>query len=116
MGEVLFFESAVLFITYTQGSTGGTNEKRSRNVRGCCFIPRFSPGVGNCKKSMRKPTWRDPEESNKLKTILDEVIGGGILGKNRTFLFPISLFWLCQFWFGKGEVEFSGDRDPVVAC
>ena len=49
--------------------------------------------------------------SKKLKTILDEVIGGGILGKNRTFLFPVSLFWLCQFWFERGEVEFSGDRD-----
>ena len=49
--------------------------------------------------------------SKKLKTILDEVIGGGILGKNRTFLFPVSLFWLYQFWFERGEVEFSGDRD-----
>ena len=58
--------------------------------------------------------------SKKLKTILDEVIGGGILGKNRNFLFPVSLFWLCQFWFERGEVGFFGDRDeerdPIVAC
>ena len=33
------------------------------------------------------------------------------MGKNRTFLFPVSLFWLYQFWFERGEVEFSGDRD-----
>ena len=33
------------------------------------------------------------------------------MGENRTFLLPVSLFWLSQFWFGRGEVEFSGDRD-----
>ena len=62
------------------GSSGGTNEKRSRNIREGCFIPGFSPRAGNLKKH-KKANMEGPEENNNprgfiaenAQTVLDDI-------------------------------------------